>query len=109
TILAMEELNLFPKLGTKTKALVTIFSPELLNKSLALTKKLRQQKINTDLYPDPGDKISKQLKYADNNQIPFAILLGPDEAAKNMVTLKNMASTKQQTITLNQAIDVLAR
>ncbi len=109
TILAMDELKLFPDLGTKTKVLVTIFSPELLAKSQQVTQKLRAKNINTDLYPDSEAKLPKQLKYANNNQIPFVLVLGPDEAAKNLVTLKNMQTGKQETITLDQAIDVLAR
>lgn len=109
TILAMDELNLFPDLGTKTKVLVTIFSPELLAKSQQITQQLRANNINTDLYPDSCEKLPKQLKYANNNQIPYVLMLGPDETAKNLVTLKNMATAKQETITLEQAIDVLAR
>ena len=109
TILAMEELKLFPDLGTKTKVLVTIFSPELLEKSQMVTQKLRVKNINTDLYPDSTEKIAKQLKYANNNQIPYVLMIGPDEAKKNMITLKDMKSGEQKTLTLNQAIDVLAR
>jgi len=109
TILAMEELKLFPDLKTKTKVLVTIFSPELLEKSQELTQKLRVKNINTDLYPDSTEKIAKQLKYANNNQIPYVLLIGPDETAKNLMTLKNMTTGEQKTLTLDQTIDVLAR
>lgn len=109
TILAMDELKLFPKLGNKTKVLVTIFSPELLQESQTVAQKLRAKNINTDLYPDSQDKLAKQLKYANNNQIPFVIVIGPDEAAKKLLTLKNMVTGKQQTLTLLQTADVLAR
>lgn len=107
TILAMDELKLFPDLGTKTKVLVTIFSPDLLKNSQAVTQTLRAKNINTDLYPDSQEKLPKQLKYANNNQIPYVLMIGPDEAAKNLVTLKNMQSGKQETLTLEKAIDVL--
>jgi len=109
TILAMDELKLFPDLGTKTKVLVTVFSPELLDKSQAVTQKLRAKNINTDLYPDSEEKLPKQLKYANNNQIPFVLVIGPDEAAKNVVTLKDMKSGEQKTLALDQAIDALTR
>ena len=108
TVLAMDELKLFPDLGTKTKVLVTIFSPELLKQSQQITKKLRAKNINVDFYPDSEEKLPKQLKYANINQIPFVLMIGPDEAAKNVVTLKNMQTGQQETITLDQAIDVLA-
>lgn len=109
TILAMEELKLFPDLGTKTKALVTIFSPQLLEESQKVTQKLRAKNINTDLYPDSTEKIAKQLKYANNNQIPYVLMIGPDETKKNVVTLKDMKSGEQKTQSLDQAIDVLTR
>lgn len=109
TILAMNELKLFPDLGTKTKILVTVFSPDLLGQSQQVTQKLRTKNINTDLYPDSEEKLPKQLKYANNNQIPYVLMIGPDEAAKNLVTLKNMQTGQQETLTLDQVIDVLAR
>ena len=104
TILAMDELKLFPDLGTKTKALVTVFSPELLKISQDITQKLRAKNINTDLYPDSEEKLPKQLKYANNNQIPYVVMIGPDEAKKNMVTLKNMTSGQQNTLPLDKVI-----
>jgi histidyl-tRNA synthetase len=109
TILAMDELKLFPELGTKTKVLVTIFSKDLLKNSQSVSQKLRAKNVNVDLYPDSDDKIAKQLKYANNNQIPFVIMIGPDEVAKDTVTLKDMKSGEQKTLTLSQAIDVLTR
>lgn len=109
TILAMEELKLFPVIKTKTKVLVTVFSSALLKTSQRITQTLRKAKINTDIYPDSEVNLNKQLKYADTNQILYVLLIGKDEAAKNMVTLKNLTTGKQQTLTLPQAIDVLTR
>jgi histidyl-tRNA synthetase len=109
TILAMEELKLFPKITTKTKVLVTIFSPELLQPAQALTQKLRQQQINTDIYPDPTVKLNKQFKYANDKQIPFVLIIGPEEKANNQVTLKNLNSGEQKSLSLEEASRVLTR
>lgn len=106
TILAMEESGLFPPIQTKTLALVTIFSKELLKKSQKITKLLRDKGINTDLYPDPNDKLDKQLKYADKKAIPFAVIIGPDEASKKLVTVKNLQSKSQITIDQDKLPDV---
>ena len=86
---------------------MTVFSPELLKTSQDITQKLRANKINTDLYPDSEEKLPKQLKYGNNNQIPFVLMVGPDEAAENVVTLKNMTTAEQKTLTLNQVINIL--
>lgn len=98
TVLAMEELGLMPAMKTKTKILVTVFNPDLLGSSQKITRLLRSAGINTDLYPDPNDKLPKQLKYADRKGIEFAVIAGPDEIKNNTVTLKNLTTRKQKTL-----------
>lgn len=101
TVLAMEELGLFPPMQTKTKILVTVFSKDFLPNSQQLTQNLRNKNINTDLYPDPSDKLDRQLKYADKKGIPYAAIIGPAEAKNNFVTLKNLKSKEQKTIPID--------
>lgn len=95
---AMEELDLFPANLQTTKVLVTIFSPELKDKSLAIAEKLRNENINTEVYLDKNAKLEKQLKYADQKGIPHAVIIGPDESKNNSVTLKNLNTKTQKTI-----------
>jgi len=109
TILAMDELKLFPAIATKTKVLVTVFNSQLLKQSQIITQTLRRAQINTDIYPDPKIKLAKQLKYANDNQIPYVLVVGEEEIKKNQITLKNMTSGKQKTLTLEKAINVLTR
>lgn len=97
TVLAMEELGLLPKLKTKTQILITVFNKDLLPYSQKLVQKLRSDGINSDLYSDPNDRLDKQIKYADKKGIPYVAIIGPDEAGKNMVTLKNLKEKKQVT------------
>jgi len=96
---AMEELNLFPKNLQITQVLVTIFSQEFKEKSLETASFLREKGINTEVYLDENAKMEKQLKYADQKGIPYVVIIGPDEDSKNMVTLKNMKTREQITIT----------
>ncbi len=107
TVLAMEELGLLPDLTTKTKVVVTIFNPDLLEKSQQLAQSLRSQNINTDIYPDPSVKLDKQLKYADQKGIPWAIIIGPDEAAKGLLTLKNLAAKTQSTLSFFDCLKLI--
>lgn len=99
TVLAMDELGLFPPMQMKTKILVTIFNKDLLPYSQKLAKNLRKLNINTDLYPDPNDKLDKQLKYADKKRIPYVAIIGPKETKENTVTLKNLKTKEQKTVT----------
>jgi histidyl-tRNA synthetase len=98
TIEAMEELNLFPAQLIATKVLITVFSPELKQKSLEIGALLRENNINTEIYLDETAKMDKQLKYADKKKIPYVVVIGPDEAKQNNVVLKNMKTREQETI-----------
>jgi histidyl-tRNA synthetase len=103
---AMKELKLIVKKNTNTKVLVTIFSPDLLKKSNEIATILRNNNINTDIVLDPTLKLDKQLKYADRKGIPYVVIIGSEEAAKNYVTLKNMKTREQITFDkLDQLIE----
>lgn len=106
---AIQENNLLPSPPpSKTKVLVTIFSPQLKNKSARLAKKLRKAGIPTELYLDPQARLDKQLKYADRKKIPFVVILGPDEAKKKKVTLKELKTKTQDTILISQLLKILS-
>lgn len=107
TVEAADQLGLIPALITKTQVLVTIFAPDLQGQALKAAQTLREAGINTELYPDPSAKMEKQLKYSDKKSIPFALMIGQDEADKNMVTLKNLATREQATLSLSETIEKL--
>ncbi len=104
TLVAMEELDLFPGIATKTSALVTIFSLDSLPKAQTIAQQLRSSGVNTDLYPDPTDKLEKQLKYADRKGIPYVIIQGPEELARGVVKLKDMKAKTQMELTIDEII-----
>jgi len=103
TVEAADQLGLIPITQT-TSILVTIFSPSLQGQTLKIAKTLREAGINTELYPDPTDKLDKQFKYADKKSIPFAIVVGEEEVKNNTVTLKNLSSREQITISLDEVV-----
>src|SRR3989344_265275 len=105
---AMDELKLFPtdSLSSSTKVLVTVFNNDLLEKSIEICSRLRSNNISVELYLDENASLEKQLKYADKKGIPYAIIIGPDEASKNMVTIRNMKTREQKTISLDEVLSV---
>ncbi|KKQ27676.1 MAG: Histidyl-tRNA synthetase [Candidatus Levybacteria bacterium GW2011_GWA1_37_16] len=103
---AMEEQNLFPANLNTTKVLVTVFSPELLDNSIRVCEILSQNNINQELYVDPNAKMEKQLKYADKKQIPYVVIIGPDEAKNNTVTVKNLKTREQKALPFDQFLDL---
>ena len=107
TLEALEEFKLIPDLKTNSKILVTIFNENLLDESIKALKFLRENNINTELYPDQNAKLEKQLKYADKKQIPYVIIIGQDEVDKNLVTLKNLLTKEQRQATINEVCELL--
>jgi histidyl-tRNA synthetase len=90
-----------------TKVLVTIFSSELTYQSMNIVKNLRKNNINVELYLDDEAKLDKQLKYANKKNIPYVIIIGPEEARKNVVKLKDMKTGEQTELTIEQVIKKL--
>lgn len=104
---AMDQLQLFPDNLTTSKVLVTIFSPQIKQKSLQICSALREKNINTELWLDPETKLDKQLKYADQKGIPYVIIIGPNEAQENKVTLKDLKNKTQEILTLDELLKKL--
>ncbi len=88
-----------------SKVLVLPMSDNL-EKCMEITAKLREEKINTEIYLE-DKKIKSKFKYADKLKIPFAIVIGDDEIANNKVTLKDMTTGEQQILTIEDAINII--
>jgi len=89
------------------KTLVTIFDRNLFNKSLIVADELRKKNIATILYPVIDDKIDKQLKYANKKNIPYVVIIGPEEVASGKIVLKDMKTGKQQKLKTDELIKQL--
>jgi len=109
-LVVMEERGMFPpEIAESTPAdvMVTIWSEETVADSLKLANELRGQGLRVTLYPE-ADKLGKQFKYADQIKVPFVCILGESEIAENIVTLKNMKSGDQTTVS-REAVGSLAK
>jgi histidyl-tRNA synthetase len=105
----IKEKNLMPEITlTPIRVLVTIFSSELLKNSIELVNQLRKAKIKTELYLEPKAKLDKQLKYADKKNIPFVIILGPEEIKQRTFTLRNMKAKSQEQLTFKSLLEKLS-
>lgn len=94
-VVAAKEENLIPEsILASSDVLITVFDATTINDSASLALKLRQSGITTELFPSV-DKLGKQLKYADQQHIPLAVVLGPDEISKNQLVLKDLRSGSQ--------------
>ena len=69
-----------------------------------IASKLREEGINTQINIE-SQKIGKKFKYANNLNVPFVIIIGEDEIKNSVVTLKNMITGEQQTLSLEEVIE----
>ena len=102
--LLLESLGLVSKEITKTPAdvLVTVFDVKRQNDSMALATDLRQAGLNV-ICSTEITKLPKQFKFADRIGVRVVAVIGPDEAANDQVTIKDLANSTQQTISRTEA------
>lgn len=108
----MEELNLFNNINlqsSSTQVLFVNFGDEEVKYILPILQQVRAAGINAELYPD-AVKLKKQMSYADSNKIPFVVMAGTEEKAKNILKVKIMVSGAEKIIpsdNLNNLLDTL--
>ncbi len=105
-IVVMTERAMFPAAlaGGRADAMVTIWNDESRGEALTLAGELRRAGLRVDVYPE-ADKLGKQFKYAAGCGVPFVLIVGDDERAKGMVSVKDMRSGDQQTVARAGAAD----
>lgn len=104
---AIDQLGLFPENLSNSKVLVTIFNQELTKIAIEVADRLRLRGVDTELWLDPEAKLEKQLKYADQKGIPFAVIIGPEEAKVDKAVLKNLRDRTQNTFSLDEVVGKL--
>ena len=54
-------------------------------------------------------KLAKKFKYADKLNINYVIVIGEDEIKNNVVTVKNMITGEQNTVTLEESVKIIQK
>ncbi len=67
----------------------------------------REKGVRTQLYAE-NKKFKAKMSYADKLKIPFAAIIGEDEIANNVVSLKNLKSGEQCTVSAAEAAEIVA-
>ncbi|MBQ0114390.1 MAG: histidine--tRNA ligase [Bacteroidales bacterium] len=103
----LNTLDLYPADTTASARVLFInFGNREAVESLKRIKELRASGISAELYPDAA-KMKKQMAYANDRKVPFVAIIGENEIANNTVTLKDMATGEQQSLTTAQLIEAL--
>ena len=105
--LVLEELNLFPaSVQNQTQVLFLNFGEATALKANQLIAHLRENGIRSEFYPD-AVKMKKQLSYANQKQIPWVVMIGEEEYAREEGVLKNMESGEQEVQPLSTLSKIL--
>ena len=104
-LVVMGERKMFPEsvVSTPADVMVVQWFANRTNMYLAFATELRDAGLRVELYPEApiedGKKVGdKQFKYASARGIPFVAVIGADELANDTVTVKNMKTGKQVTM-----------
>ena len=104
----MEELDLFPAEASQNlKLLFIAFDDDAHQYAFDCLNKVREAGISSELYPEPT-KIHKQMKYANARNAPFVALVGSNEMENKIVTLKDMNSGEQESLSVESLIAKLS-
>ena len=105
----LNQLELFPEnLTSGVDVMFVNFGDKEESHLLPILSKLRSKGISTEIYPDAA-KMKRQMTYANRTNAYFVAIIGESELAENKITLKNMHSGDQQTIGLEEGIDIILK
>jgi histidyl-tRNA synthetase len=100
--LVLRKYGLLPeRILEPAQVLVTTFGPEQVEAALRISTSLRERGLRVEWYPEPA-RLPRQLRYADQRGIRFAVILGSDELAKGVVAVKDMLARKQVEVKLDE-------
>jgi histidyl-tRNA synthetase len=98
----LNQLERYPQeTAAGTQLLFINFGPSEAAYSLKMLTQARAAGIRAELYPDAA-KMKKQMSYANSKGIPFVAMAGENEMSEGRVTLKNMESGEQTTLTVEE-------
>ena len=105
----LEEAELYPEnASVTTQLLIVNFGAAEIPFAVKLTDQMRTAGVNAELYPDAA-KMKKQFSYADARKIPYVLLAGEEEIKSGKLTLKNMSTGTQESLTVSEIIEYLKK
>ena len=99
----LNELNVIKAEKNSVAKVLVISMVDDMSKALEVSTILQKEEISTEVYLE-DKKIKAKFKYADKLAIPYVIVIGEDEINNNTVTLKDMTSGEQETLSIEEAI-----
>ncbi len=105
----LNQLNLFPEdLSQGVDVVFVNFGEKEETHILPILTQLRNKGVSCEIYPDTA-KMKKQMTYANNVKAHFVAIIGENEMVDNKITLKNMITGEQQTVSLEEMTGLVVK
>ncbi|MCS7051797.1 MAG: ATP phosphoribosyltransferase regulatory subunit, partial [Thermomicrobium sp.] len=92
----IDEHGLLPTPETVTEVIVVAVEEAQRREVLRLARELRDGGISVETYLGERIDLRRQLHYAHRKAIPLAVIVGPDELAAGVLTLRDLRSGDQE-------------
>jgi histidyl-tRNA synthetase len=102
TMLALRGADALPPPRPRVAVFVVVAAPELAGEALSLVSALRRAGVAADLGFDRRS-VKAQFKVADRAGAARVVVLGPDEVARGVLTVKDLATGEQREIARTDA------
>ena len=103
----LQSLDKFPSDAVEgTKVLFANLGDKEVLSTIPIVKELRKAGVVAEIYTD-FTKLKKQFDYADKKKIPFLAIVGEDEVAKGEISIKNLKTGDQQSVSKDELIRFL--
>lgn len=101
-MIALEAKAALPKSEGKPQYFFAPLGPEAFDVLYGLSLKLKRAGVWAELIYEKDKSLKAQLKQANKSQAPFAVVLGEEEIKKGQAVLRDMGSSSQENIPLNE-------
>jgi histidyl-tRNA synthetase len=82
------------------------FGNEYETRNREILQYLRERNVSCEFYPEPI-KFDKQFKYANKKNIEYVIMIGEDELADHLISIKNFKTGEQSKIPLDELLTIV--
>lgn len=102
----LKEANLIKSQDQSLSKVLVIPMEDCLDKAIETAAKLRENDINTQVYLEEA-KIGKKFSFADKLDIPYVVVIGPEEVNNNTYSLRNMKTGEQIVVPLEELLNII--
>ncbi len=104
---ALQEQGLLnPEIPTAPCDALVIPMGDVLGYAASVATALRLSGVRTQVYSEQK-KVKAKFAYADKLGVPFAVVIGEDEAARGLVSLKDLRSGEQRLLRADEAASLI--